>query len=62
MEARLGYRCADICGCFASRAGVLKFPGSPEETKMIGGLVSGFVTLGVLIYFLVVYFRPDLLS
>jgi hypothetical protein len=29
---------------------------------MIGGLVSGFVTLGVLIYFLVVYFRPDLLS
>jgi hypothetical protein len=42
--------------------GVLKVPGSPEETKMIGGLVSGFVTLGVLIYFLVVYFRPDLLS
>ena len=29
---------------------------------MIGGLVSGFVTLGVLIYFLVVYFKPDLLS
>ena len=29
---------------------------------MIGGLVSGFVTLGVLIYFLLVYFKPDLLS
>lgn len=42
--------------------GDLKFPGSPEETKMIGGLVSGFVTLGILIYFLVVYFKPDLLS
>ena len=29
---------------------------------MLGGLIAGIVTLGVLVYFLVLYFKPELFS
>jgi hypothetical protein len=34
----------------------------PEEERMTGALITGIVTLGLLIYLLVSHYKPDLFS